>query len=296
VPCEADPQVASPPKPRGRRSEVPASGTGAVVAQTRCHRIAVRVAPVLADALATLRERGIVEEAFQPLRAALVSVLLAAGETEAARQCFADGEHEPTASPSVLAARARIAALLVERDVLPADAAVAKDLSPAPAPSLPPKAHRRAALRRPAPDPREAYERALTLLTPACDPFETARTRLAYGVWLQRVRRLDDARPHLDQAAAEFRRLGADGWAARVDAEVAAALRAVREAGAAERFSDREREIARLIAAGMTDKQAAAALFLSPRTIEYHLRSLYRKLGIRKRTQLAAIVAEWGGL
>ena len=308
--------AASPaPRTRGRKPTAdadPVPRSRAAGPDPGCGKTPDLTAAFITAGLDALRARGIVEEACQPLRVALIDTLLSAGDFGQARLRLAEAEQEPTASASVRAARARVAALLAEQEATPGpsgkaasghqprgtagrtagDATVVARSRTGQAPALVPGAHRAT---QPAADPREAYEYALSLLTPGCDPFEAARTHLAYGSWLRRVRRLDEARPHLDLAAAAFRRLGADGWAARVDAEVAAALRTVQEAATADCFSAREREIAHLVAAGMTDKQAAAALFLSPRTIEYHLRSLYRKLGIRTRTQLAAIVAEWGG-
>lgn len=124
-------------------------------------------------------------------------------------------------------------------------------------------------------------------------PFEEARTRLLYGARLHRARRRADAREHLRAARDLFERLEAAPWVARADAELIAA-------GATPRPDDRhdddltahERRIALAVARGATNREVAAELFLSPKTVEFHLSRVYRKLGIRSRTQLAALAAD----
>jgi DNA-binding NarL/FixJ family response regulator len=121
-------------------------------------------------------------------------------------------------------------------------------------------------------------------------PFEAARTELAVGEQLRRARRRAEARVPLRSALATFERLGARTWADRARSELAAsgerARRRTDEAAMREELTPQELRIARMVAEGASNKEAAAALFLSPKTIEYHLASVYRKLGVRKRAAL----------
>jgi DNA-binding CsgD family transcriptional regulator/tetratricopeptide (TPR) repeat protein len=139
-------------------------------------------------------------------------------------------------------------------------------------------------------------------------PFEAARTRLAIGERLRRARRRADARVQLAAAQEGFVTAGAQSWAERAASEVAAAGapaggavadasargRVAAAAGAAsaqpsgaDALTARERDVCELVAAGRTNREVAAALYLSPRTVEHHLRAAYRKLGVRSRTELA---------
>jgi DNA-binding CsgD family transcriptional regulator len=125
------------------------------------------------------------------------------------------------------------------------------------------------------------------------DAFETARTRLAYGARLRRARRRVDARTQLRLAVAAFDDLGAAGWADLAAAELKATGETARrrESSTAEDLTPQERQIALLLADGHSTREAAAALFLSPKTIEYHLRKVYTKLGIHSRAELAAVMS-----
>jgi DNA-binding CsgD family transcriptional regulator len=118
-------------------------------------------------------------------------------------------------------------------------------------------------------------------------PFEAARTRLAIGERLRRARRRADARPLLAEARDAFTAAGARDWATRAASELAAAGAAADDVGPEELLTSRERDVCELVAAGRTNREVAASLFLSPRTVEHHLRSAYRKLGVRSRTELA---------
>jgi DNA-binding CsgD family transcriptional regulator len=122
------------------------------------------------------------------------------------------------------------------------------------------------------------------------DVFETARTRLAYGARLRRARRRVDAREHLRAAYEAFDRLGAANWAETAAAELAATGETARrrDVTTLDELTPQELQIALLLAQGKTTREAAAAVFLSPKTVEYHLRHVYRKLGIRSREELAA--------
>jgi DNA-binding CsgD family transcriptional regulator len=112
-------------------------------------------------------------------------------------------------------------------------------------------------------------------LTP--DEFETARTLLCLGERLRRDRRRREARPPLRAALEAFERLDARGWAARAREELEA--------------SGQERRIAALAASGATNREVAARLYLSPKTVETHLSRVYRKLDVRSRTELAGRLA-----
>src|SRR5205085_8020538 len=106
------------------------------------------------------------------------------------------------------------------------------------------------------------------------DAFEVARTRLAYGQRLRRDRRRREARVMLSAAVDEFDRLGATSWADRAAAELRATGESARRRTPASLndLTPQELQIALLLARGMTRREAAAALFVSPKTIEYHLR------------------------
>ncbi len=151
------------------------------------------------------------------------------------------------------------------------------------------RAHRTMAIAG-ADDDAEAYFlRAMELHALTPDPFEQARSRLAFGSWLRRVRRRVDARLPLRAALAEFERLGATPWADRAATELAATGEHARrrDATATTALTPQERQIATMLTAGRTTREAATALFLSPKTVEYHLRNVYLKLGIRSRDELA---------
>ncbi|MEV0643988.1 AAA family ATPase [Phytomonospora sp. NPDC050363] len=125
-------------------------------------------------------------------------------------------------------------------------------------------------------------------------PFETARTELLYGEWLRRKRRVNDAKPHLRQSMDTFERLRATAWADRARLE----LRAAGESVAAQpvrsddRFADltpQESQVVRLAAGGLTNREIGAQLFLSPRTVGYHLYKAYPKLGVASRAELGRL-------
>lgn len=125
------------------------------------------------------------------------------------------------------------------------------------------------------------------------DRFETARTRLAYGERLRREGRRVDARAQLRTALEEFDDLGAAVWSDRAAAELTATGERVRRTSvsATAELTPQELQVSLLLADGRTTREAAAALFLSPKTVEYHLRKVYTKLGISSRAELAAAVS-----
>lgn len=125
-------------------------------------------------------------------------------------------------------------------------------------------------------------------------PFERARTLLTYGERLRRERRRAEARILLSEALETFEALGATPWADRAREELdASGLRArTRDPAVTDRLTPRELQVALAVARGATNREAAAKLFLSEKTIERHLGNVYRKLGLRSRSQLARRFAE----
>jgi DNA-binding CsgD family transcriptional regulator len=120
-------------------------------------------------------------------------------------------------------------------------------------------------------------------------PFEEARTRLLYGEWLRREKRKADARLQLRTALETFQRIGAMPWAERAQTELTATGTTARPAehGLAGGLTPQELQIVRLAAQGLSNKDIAAQLFLSPRTIGHHLYKAYPKLGVASRSELA---------
>ncbi|HET6561772.1 MAG TPA: AAA family ATPase [Marmoricola sp.] len=132
------------------------------------------------------------------------------------------------------------------------------------------------------------FRRALALHAATPDRYETARTELALGSWLRRSRRRTEARPVLRSALDTFAELGARPWADRAEQELRATGETARprSAPSTAELTPQERQVAQLLARGRTTREAAAALFLSPKTVEYHLRHVYQKLDIRTRAEL----------
>ncbi len=133
------------------------------------------------------------------------------------------------------------------------------------------------------------FEQALRLPTVDQWPFNAARVRLAYGERLRRVRAATESRFQLETALNVFQKLGAAPWAARAELELRAAGAAARTPSGARgtaALTPQELQIARLAASGMTNKQIAERLFLSPRTVGGHLYQIFPKLGITTRAAL----------
>jgi DNA-binding CsgD family transcriptional regulator len=137
-------------------------------------------------------------------------------------------------------------------------------------------------------DAQASFEEALELHEHTPDLFESARTRLAFGAHLRRARKRVLAREQLRHALEGFEQLGARPWADQAGAELAATGETARrrDASTLDDLTPQELQIARLLADGRTTREAAAAIFLSPKTVEYHLRNVYRKLGIGSRDEL----------
>ncbi|MER7849300.1 AAA family ATPase [Kitasatospora sp. NPDC096077] len=134
-----------------------------------------------------------------------------------------------------------------------------------------------------------AYLAALDLHATTDRPFEHARTALLYGEWLRRTRRRTDARPHLTAALETFDRLAAHPWSTRARTELSATgtpATPLSPPSATSPLTPQELQITRLAAQGLTNRDIAAQLFLSPRTVAHHLYKAYPKLGITSRTAL----------
>jgi DNA-binding CsgD family transcriptional regulator len=137
------------------------------------------------------------------------------------------------------------------------------------------------------------FDTALAMHALTADAFETARTHLAYGARLRRERQRVRAREQLRAAVEVFDHLGASPWSEMARAELAATGETARrrDGSALHDLTPQEFQIALSLAEGRTVRETAAVLFLSPKTIEYHLRNVYRKLSIGSRSELKEALA-----
>jgi DNA-binding CsgD family transcriptional regulator len=124
-------------------------------------------------------------------------------------------------------------------------------------------------------------------------PFVHARTELAYGGFLRRARRKVEARTQLRAALERFEALGAAPWADRAAGELRATGETARkrDASTIDQLTPQELQIARLVAEGARNRDIAGRLFLSPKTVEYHLRKIFQKLDIGSRVDLIRLVS-----
>jgi DNA-binding CsgD family transcriptional regulator len=122
---------------------------------------------------------------------------------------------------------------------------------------------------------------------------ELARTRLLWGEWLRRENRRADARAQLRVAHEQFALIGMEAFAERARKELLAAGESTRKRTTATRddLTAQERQIAQLARDGLSNPEIGARLFLSPRTVEWHLRKVFGKLGINSRHELASSLA-----
>jgi DNA-binding NarL/FixJ family response regulator len=137
------------------------------------------------------------------------------------------------------------------------------------------------------------FHEALELHRAGPAPFELARTQLAYGEHLRAADRREEARDVLREALAGFERVEALAFAERTRRELRAAGAITRSAAGphAAELTPHELRVAQLVAQGLTNREAAAALFVSAKTVEHHLRNVFRKLGIKRRAELARLMA-----
>jgi DNA-binding NarL/FixJ family response regulator len=134
-----------------------------------------------------------------------------------------------------------------------------------------------------------AFERALSEHEGVPIPFDRARTLMAYGAALRRAKRKADARRTLEHAVAEFERLEAATFAERARSELERI--GGRRPSAGDGLTPTEQQIAELVAEGRSNKEVAAALFVTVKTVEANLSKVYAKLGIRSRAALARRLA-----
>lgn len=213
------------------------------------------------EPLARLTETNEVEEpSVLPFAPDLIEAYARAGEIGAARQALARFRRQAQATERrwALACAARCEGLLADDDDV--DAPFIEAL--------------------------ERHERAGS-------PFDRGRTELSYGERLRRLNRRKDARPHLRAAIEVFDELAAAPWAERTRAELRATGEQVprRTPTAPEQLTPQELQIALLAAEGKTNREAGSALFLSPKTIDFHLGRVYRKLDIHSRAELIRLFA-----
>ena len=137
-------------------------------------------------------------------------------------------------------------------------------------------------------DDEALYRESVERLARSRAALELARSRLLYGEWLRRENRRLDAREQLRAAHELFGRMGAEAFAERARRELSATGETVRKRSVetVDELTTQEAQIARLAAQGRTNPEIAALLFISPRTVEYHLYKVFPKLGISSRREL----------
>jgi DNA-binding CsgD family transcriptional regulator len=139
------------------------------------------------------------------------------------------------------------------------------------------------------------YTEAIDRLTRCPSALQLARTELVYGEWRRRRRRRSEARQHLRAAYARFEDMGAAGFAERARLELVATGATARKRNPETRndLTPQEAQIATLASRGATNPEIASKLFISPSTVDYHLRKVFRKLDVTSRRHLAG--ASTGG-
>jgi DNA-binding CsgD family transcriptional regulator len=144
-----------------------------------------------------------------------------------------------------------------------------------------------------APAAERLYREAVERLARTRGAVHLARARLLYGEWLRRENRRVDARDQLRAAHEIFRDIGAEGFAERARHELQATGETVRKRTEDARavLTPQEAQIARLAKDGLSNPEIGAQLFISPRTVQYHLRKVFLKLDITSRNQLSRVPA-----
>jgi DNA-binding CsgD family transcriptional regulator len=209
----------------------------------------------LGPQLAFVQEEAIVEPGFARFAVDMVEALIELGRADEAREVLRwhEGNARRLGRVSALAGSARCRGLL---------AAQAGELDAALA----------------------AYDDALALHAEVELPLDRGRTLLALGAAQRRLKRRREARATLEEALGVFERIGAALWAERARAELKRISGRAATPGA---LTPAEERVAALVVEGKTNREVAAALFLSDRTVEGHLARIFGKLGIRHRTELA---------
>jgi DNA-binding CsgD family transcriptional regulator len=140
------------------------------------------------------------------------------------------------------------------------------------------------------------YRSAIDRLVPTALRLDLARTHLLFGEWLRRQSRPADAREELRTAHALFTDFGSESFAERARIELRATGERThkRSPESNVRLTPQEARVAQLVAQGGTNVEIAAQMFISPSTVEYHLHKVFRKLGMKSRTQLAKRILESG--
>jgi DNA-binding CsgD family transcriptional regulator len=190
-----------------------------------------------------------------PILTDAAEAAVAAGDLDAAKR-YLDGAERParqTGRTSILAAVARGRALLETQQ---GDLGVGLELT----------------------------DQALAHHAHLAEPFQEARTLLVRGGILRRIGQRSLARETLGEARASFDRLGAEIWARRAEEEI---KRIGGRRASGDELTETEQRVAALVAEGRTNREVAAALFVTPKTVEANLSRIYRKLGVRSRTELA---------
>jgi DNA-binding CsgD family transcriptional regulator len=133
------------------------------------------------------------------------------------------------------------------------------------------------------------YREAICRLGPTRLRPELARAHLLYGEWLRRQRRRRDARDQLRTAFEMFDAIGMEAFAGRARAElrITGERARSRQSGVTEMLTPQEAQVARMVVEHLSNREIAARLFISASTVEYHLRKIFRKLGVTSRGQLA---------
>ncbi len=140
-------------------------------------------------------------------------------------------------------------------------------------------------------DPERDFHDAFEHLSRADMPFDLAQTRLLYGEWLRRARRRTDAVEQLGVAHVAFVDMGAESYAERAGAEleIAGGRPQIRTPEHRDELTPRERQVAAGAGAGLTNREIATQMFISEATVAYHLRKVFRKLGVTSRRELRGV-------
>ena len=147
-------------------------------------------------------------------------------------------------------------------------------------------------------DAERSYSEAIDRLSRTQRRPELARAHLLYGEWLRREQRRVDAREQLRAAYEQFTSIGMEAFAERARRELLATGETVRKrtVDTIDELTPQEGQVARLAAEGQTNAEIGARLFLSPRTVEWHLSKVFGKLGVSSRKELRAALSDVGAV